>query len=83
VDLGGPKEACITWGAHWHHLTNTIGPSMFGGPAKTADLIEMPFGVWTLVSQRKHVLDGSRSPHAKGQSLGKRTCLGMPDDILP
>ena len=27
-------------------------------PAKTAEPIEMPFGLWTLVGPRKHVLDG-------------------------
>ena len=26
-----PKEACVTWGAHWRHLANTIEPSMCGG----------------------------------------------------
>jgi len=32
-------------------------------PVKTAELIEMPFGVWTLVGPRNHILDwGSRSP---------------------
>jgi len=37
--------------------------------AKTAELIEMSFGLWTRVGTRKHVLDGtrgSRSPHATG-----------------
>ena len=27
-------------------------------PAKTTELIEMPFGMWTQVGQRNHVLDG-------------------------
>jgi len=31
ADSGGGKEACIRWGAHWHHLANTIEPSMCGG----------------------------------------------------
>jgi len=30
MDLGGPKKACIRWGAHWCHLANTIEPSMCG-----------------------------------------------------
>jgi len=30
VDLGGPKEACITWGAQWLNLANAIDQSMFG-----------------------------------------------------
>jgi len=33
MDSGGPKEACIRWGAHWLHLANTIEPSMCGGDA--------------------------------------------------
>jgi len=32
-DLGGPKEACIGWNAHWRHLASTIEPSMCGGDA--------------------------------------------------
>jgi len=27
-DLGGRKEPCITWGAHYRNLANTIEPSM-------------------------------------------------------
>jgi len=38
-------------GAHWQNLVNTIDLSMFGGPAKTAEPIEMPFGLWTRVAQ--------------------------------
>jgi len=30
LDLGGPKEARIRWGAHWRHLANTTEPSMCG-----------------------------------------------------
>jgi len=37
-------------GARWRNLANTIQPSMFGGPAKTAEPIEMPFVMWTRVS---------------------------------
>ena len=49
--------------------------------AKTAEPIEMPFGLWTRDGPRKHVLDG-----AKGQLLGGRTGHArrhMPDDTLP
>jgi len=35
-------------------------------PAKTAELIEMPFGLRTWVSSRNHVLDGSPDPHGRG-----------------
>jgi len=46
--------------------------------AKTAELIVMPFGLWTRVGLRKHVLDGAQSPRAKGQLLGEghaQACL--------
>jgi len=33
VDSGGPKKACIRWGAHKSHLANTTEPSMCGGDA--------------------------------------------------
>jgi len=33
VDLGGPKEPCIKWGAHWRHLANMTEPSVCGGDA--------------------------------------------------
>jgi len=52
-------------------------------PAKTAGPIEMPFGLWTRVGPKKHVLDGAQIPHAKGQLLAERTCPAMPNDILP
>jgi len=48
--------------------------------AKTAEPIQMPFGLWTRMGPSKHVLDGAKMPHAKGQLLGERTCLGMPND---
>jgi len=34
VDLGGHKEACVTWDAHWQKLANAIKPFMFSCPAK-------------------------------------------------
>ena len=30
--------------------------------AKTAELIDMPYGLWTWVGQRNHVLDGDPDP---------------------
>jgi len=50
---------------------------------QTAEPIEMPFGLWTLVRPMKHMLDGGPDPPAKGQFSGERTCPGMPDDTLP
>jgi len=37
--------------------------------AKTAEPIQMPFGIWILVGQRKHVLDGSPDPTRDGAIL--------------
>jgi len=38
------------------------------GPAKMAEPIEMPLGMWPWVGPRNHVLDGVQiPPHAKGQ----------------
>jgi len=37
--------------------------------AKMAEPIEMPFGTWTRVGPRKHVLYVAQIPHAKGQLL--------------
>jgi len=35
----------------------------------------MPFGVWTRVGLRKHVLDGGPDPHEKGQfGIGNIIC---------
>jgi len=50
--------------------------------AKTAELMEILFGLWTLVGSRKHVFDGAWIPHVKGQLLGERTCRGMPNNIF-
>jgi len=36
-------------------------------PAKTAEPIEMPFGLWAQTDPRNHVLDGVHIPHGKGQ----------------
>jgi len=35
-------------------------------PAKTAEPIEMPFGLWARVVPRNHVLDGSPDPPCEG-----------------
>jgi len=36
----------------------------------------MPFGLWTPVGPRKHVLGWAQIPHAKGQLLGKKDVPG-------
>ena len=49
--------------------------SVTPNPCKTAEPIEMPFGLWTRVVPRKHLLDGAPVDpfsDAKGQLLGYR-----------
>jgi len=41
-------------------------------PAKTAQPIEIPFGVWTQVGPRNHVLDGDRDPLWEGVILREK-----------
>jgi len=36
-------------------------------PAKAAEPIGMPFGMWTRLGPSNHLLDEGRSPHAKWQ----------------
>ena len=45
-------------------------------PAKTAEPIEMPFGLWTQLVSRNHVLDGGQIPLWEGVIL--RWELGGP-----
>ena len=40
-------------------------------PAKTAEPIEMPFGLWTPVDARKHVLQGIQIPMPRAIFTGK------------
>jgi len=39
--------------------------------AKTAELIEMPFGLWAWMGLRNRVLDGSPDTPCEGAILGK------------
>jgi len=48
----------------------------FVSPAKTAQMIEMPFRVVTLVGPRNHVLDGARSPIEKWHFGGESRKVG-------
>jgi len=48
-----------------------------------AKRIKMPFGLWTRMGRRKHVLDGAEILRAKGQLLGEKTRPGMTDDTVP
>ena len=48
----------------------SVCPSvMIVSPAKTAEPIEMPFGLWTWVGPGNHVLDGRPDPTRKGAIL--------------
>jgi len=40
-------------------------------PAQMAEPIEMPFGLWTRVGPRKHVLDGTHIPMQGSSYWGK------------
>ena len=42
---------------------------------KTAEPIEMPLGLWTLVGQRNHVLDGVQIPMRRGNFEGKEPSI--------
>jgi len=58
------------------------------GCAKMAKPIKMPIdpdAVWVMDSggPKEACTRGGPDPHAKGQFLGERTCLGMPDNTLP
>jgi len=44
-------------------------------PAKTAELIEMPFGVWTRLDQRNHVLDVGPDHHMRRVNFDERKKL--------
>ena len=47
-------------------------------PAKTAEAIEMPFGLRTWVGPRDHVLDGgSDNPMGRGKFLGSPCAAAM------
>jgi len=56
VDSGGLKEACIRWGAHWHHLANTTKPSMCGCDAALCQIT-----LTTCFSECSRLLVRSRS----------------------
>jgi len=71
-------------------VTNQVAWSVFGlcvtlvSPAKTAEPIEMSFGLRTQVGPRNRVLDGgSTSPHGKGQFWGKGQPIVKYRDTLP
>ena len=60
-----------------HRVAWSVGLSVtLVSLAKTAEPIDVPFGMRTWVDPRDHVLDGGfRSPHGKGQMWG---AMGVP-----
>jgi len=60
-------QPIVTDGEAWFGR-RSVGLSVtIVSPAKTAELIEMPFGLWTQVGPMSHALDGVQIPHAKWQ----------------
>jgi len=51
-------------------IDNTLYRIAFGTHTKTAELIEMPFGLMTRVGSRYHVLYGEPDPKRRGNFLG-------------
>jgi len=51
-------------------------------PAKMAEPIEMPFGLWAWMSPRNHVLDGVQILHGNGQFWGKGAHIVKYSDIV-
>jgi len=62
MDSGGLKEACIRWGPEPHERAIIRGKDMLGHTrqhsvvscAKMAETIDLPFGLWSRVGQKKH-----------------------------
>ena len=77
----GPREPCVKWGpgAPWEEaiLRGKGRPIVkyrdtTGICAKTAEPIEMPFGLWTWMGPRNHALDGVQIPPWEGEVLEER-----------
>jgi len=53
-------------------------------PAKTAEPIEIPFGLWTRVRPRNHILDGGPDPAWEGSILrGKERPIAKYREYYP
>jgi len=51
--------------------------------AKTAEPIEIPFGLWAGMGPRNHVLHGDQIPRGKGQFWWKGSPIVKYRDFLP
>ena len=64
---GGPKKSCVRWG-------QICKGAILRG--EMAELIEMPFGMWTWVVPRKHVLDGGAHSRNLANAINPSMCSG-------
>jgi len=91
VTAAKPTKLCTVFGRllGWYSTVAwSVGLSVFLSVilvslAKTAEPIEMSFGLWALMGPRNHVLDGVQIIRGKAQLLGKSICPGKPVDTLP
>jgi len=64
-------QPIVTDGVAWSVGQSVDLSVMIASYAKTAELIELSFGLWTRVVPRNLVLDGSRSPSGRDSFWGK------------
>jgi len=62
----------VTDGVAWS-LSQSV---VIASTAKTAELIEMSFGLWTVVGPSNHVLDGGCTLAQPGNTMELSTCVG-------
>jgi len=60
----------VTDGIVWSVCLSVSLSVTIMSPAKTAELIEAPFGLWTQMGPRNHVLDEGPDPPWNGAVLG-------------
>ena len=66
-----PVVADVAWSASVCLLDTTVSPT------KTDELTVMPFGLWTLVGPRNHVIGGARISPGKGEFWGCSSPIEM------
>jgi len=74
VDLGGHKEACVTWDAHWQKLANAIKPFMFSCPAKWLNRSRCRLGCGIWWAQITMHLDAVQIAPCQRATLQEWTC---------
>ena len=92
IDSGGPKEECIRWGPDLPSKEAIIrGKDMLGHTrrhsavscAKTAEPIDLPFGLWTQLGRRKHKFNRICPVAPMYPSLGRTHWCHMANKIKP